>query len=83
MTPWADYKEEAYSFWAASSTPTLRDKTRTKEGRGKSKDRRWKSIGAGQQFPFPKSKNDFYNKPRQVTAFAMSLCDQAVGRDTV
>lgn len=59
MTPWADYKKHAYSFWAARSTWTLRDKTWTKEGRSQSKNMRWKPDGIGQQFPFPKSKMTF------------------------
>lgn len=59
MTPCTDYKEEAYSFWAVSSTLTLRDKTWTKKGRSKSKDRRWKPNGIGQQFPLPRGKMTF------------------------
>lgn len=27
VTPWADYKQEAYLFWEASSIPTRKDKT--------------------------------------------------------
>ena len=56
MTPWADYKEEAYLLWEVSSTSTRRDKTWTKKDRSKSKDMRWKSNGIGQQFPFPRVK---------------------------
>lgn len=59
MTPWADYKEEAYLFWEASSTSTRRDKTWTKKDRSKSKDMRWKPNGIGQQFPFPRVKMTF------------------------
>lgn len=59
MTPCTDYKEEAYSFWAVSSTLTLRDKTWTKKGRSKSKDRRWKPNGIGQQFSLPRGKMTF------------------------
>lgn len=89
MTPWADYKEEAYLFWEVSSTSTRRDKTWTKKDRSKSKDMRWKPNGIGQQFPFPTVKMTFsvslskcFQHPWATTWWVMTLLDIQQAVDT-